>query len=115
MKFITRILISALSVMIVATLLKGVHINNFGTALLVAIVLAFLNTFLKPLLTILTIPITIFTLGLFLLFLNALMIILAGKLVNGFSVDGIGWALLFSVILSFITSILNSLIGVKEG
>jgi putative membrane protein len=91
-----------------------VQLDNYGSALLVAIVLAFLNTIIKPLLTALTIPITIFTLGFFLLVINAFIIIAASKLVSGFHVDGFWWALFFSIILSVCTGILNMLFGVNE-
>lgn len=84
------------------------------SALMVAIVLAFLNTIVKPILTLLTIPITIFTLGLFLLVINAIIILLVGKLVNGFHVNGFLPALLFSIILSLCTGILNMLFGVNN-
>jgi putative membrane protein len=91
-----------------------VKVDSFVTALLVAVVLAFLNTIVKPVLTILTIPITIFSLGLFLLVINAFIIILAGKLVEGFVVNGFFTALLFSIILSVLTGILNAIFGVNK-
>lgn len=81
---------------------------------MVAIVLAFLNAIVKPILTILTIPITILTMGLFLLAINALIIIFAEKLVPGFRVEGFGWAMLFSLILSLCTGILNMIFGVNK-
>jgi len=80
----------------------------------VAVVLAFLNTIVKPILTILTIPITVLTLGLFLLAINAFIIIFAGRLVPGFHVNGFFTALLFSVILSVSTGILNMIFGVNR-
>jgi putative membrane protein len=80
----------------------------------VAVVLAFLNTIVKPILTLLTIPITMLTLGLFLLVINALIIIFADKLVNGFQVDGFFWALIFSLALSLFTGVLNMLFGVNR-
>lgn len=97
-----------------AHILPHVTIDNYFSALMVAIVLAFLNTIVKPILTILTIPITVLTLGLFLLVINALIIIFAEKLVAGFHVEGFGWALLFSLILSLCTGILNALLGVNN-
>lgn len=111
MDFIIKLIISTLAVLISSYLLPGVSIdgNNFFTALLVAAVLAFLNSVVKPIMIVFTIPITVFTLGLFLLVINACMILLASKLVDGFHVDGFWWALLFSFILSFVTSILESL------
>jgi len=111
MKFVLNILISAVAVLFTAWLLPGVQVTDFVSALLVAVVLAFLNTVVKPILTILTIPITFFTLGFFLLVINAGMIILASKLIPEFHVSGFWWALLFSFILSIVTSILNGLFG----
>jgi putative membrane protein len=110
MKFLVQIIISTLAVLISSYLLHGVRIDNnsFLTALVVAAVLAFLNTVVKPIMIVLTIPVTIFSFGLFLLVINALMILLAAKLVEGFHVDGFWWALLFSLILSLVTSILES-------
>jgi putative membrane protein len=112
--FILKIIVSAIAVFIVARILPGVAVDNYWSALMVAIVLAFLNTIVKPVLTILTIPITVLTLGLFLLAINALIIIFAEKLVNGFRVDGFWPALLFSLILSLCTGILNALLGVND-
>jgi putative membrane protein len=83
-------------------------IEKFTTALMVAIALAILNTFLRPLLIFLTIPVTIFTFGLFLLVINALIIMLIAWFVPGFFVEGFWWALLFSVILSIIASIFGT-------
>lgn len=80
------------------------------TGVLVAIVLSVLNSILKPVLVILTIPITIFTLGLFLLIINAAMILLASEIVPGFSVNGFWTAFFFSIILSLVTSIFNMLV-----
>ncbi|MEO6902819.1 MAG: phage holin family protein [Bacteroidia bacterium] len=110
MTFISKLIISTLAVLITSYLLPGVKIegNSFFTALVVAAVLAFLNAILKPIMIILTIPITIVTFGFFLLVINAFMILLASKLVNGFYVNGFWWALLFSLILSLTTSILEN-------
>jgi putative membrane protein len=112
MKFFFRLIISAISIVITAYLLAGVHIKDLFTALLVAIILALLNGIVKPIVIILTIPVTILTLGLFLLVLNALMIIIAENLVPGFEVNGFWLALLFSIILSLISSLLG--IGLKD-
>lgn len=109
MNFITRLVTSTLAILVVTYLLPGVSVDNAVTAIVVAAVLALLNTILKPVLIFLTFPITIVTLGLFLLVINALMILLAAKLVPGFRVDGFWWALFFSVILSIVTGIFNSL------
>ncbi|MGZ4041783.1 MAG: phage holin family protein [Bacteroidia bacterium] len=113
--FILKILISALAVFLVAHIAPGVKVDSYMAAILVAVVLAFLNQIVKPILTILTIPITIVTLGLFLLAINAFIILFAEKLVSGFHVAGFWYALLFSLILSVITGILNALFGVNKG
>ena len=112
-QIILKLLISGLAVFFTDWLLSGIDVTNFTNALLISIVLAFLNTFLKPVLVLLTIPFTIFTLGLFLLAINAGIILLASKLIDGFFVDGFWWALLFSVILSITTSILEGLTKTK--
>ena len=109
MRFLVKILISSIAVFCTAFLIRGVHIDGFITAILVAIILSFINTFIKPALIILTIPVTVFTFGFFLLVINALIILLVAKFVTGFKVDGFWWALVFSIILSFITSVLESL------
>ncbi|MCD4679538.1 MAG: phage holin family protein [Bacteroidales bacterium] len=105
MNFIIRLLVSALAVIVTSYLLPGVYIDGFLTAIIVALVLAFLNAILKPILVILTIPITIFTFGFFLLVINAVIILLASEFVGGFYVDGFWWALLFSIILTIVSSL----------
>lgn len=127
MNFITKLLISSIAVVITAYFLDGVTIgdnqfyhngppelNKFTTAVLVAIVLAFLNTIVKPILTILSLPITFFTLGLFLLVINGLIILFADKLVVGFKVDGFWTALWFSIVLFIVSSILEAFSGSKN-
>lgn len=104
-----KIVISSLAVFLAAYLLPGIHVDNYVEAILVAVVLALLNGFVKPVLVILTIPFTVFTLGLFLLVINAAMVLLAAHFVSGFHVDGFWWALLFSIVLSVITSIMEGL------
>lgn len=111
MKFLLKLLVTSLAVFFSAYLLKGVHVDGFPAALLVAIVLGFLNAFLKPVLVILTIPVTIVTVGLFLLVINALIILLADRILPDFSVDGFWWALLFSVVVSIISGLLHALAG----
>lgn len=80
--------------------------RDFWTAIVVAVVLALLNAILKPILFILTLPITVVTLGLFYFVLNALMILLTDNLIDGFEVDGFWWALLFSLLLSITSAVL---------
>lgn len=106
MNFILRLLLSALAVLLLANILPGVTVDSYGIAVLVAVVLSLLNLIVKPLLIILTLPVTLITLGLFLLVINAVIILLASKLVTGFSVDGFWTALLFSLLLSLLQAVL---------
>lgn len=115
MNFILKLLTSTLAVIITTYVLPGVDVDNFLIALLVAVVLSFFNAFLKPLLIILTLPITILTLGLFLLIINALIIILTDAIVPGFHVDGFLWALAFSIILSLVMMLLEWIAGETRG
>lgn len=110
MKFLLRMLLSALAVVILSKVLPGVGVDSYVTAIIVALVLSVLNFLVKPLLIILTLPITLITLGIFLLFINAFIIMLADYFITGFSVQSIWWALLFSLLLSFLQSILFSLL-----
>ncbi|MBL7902284.1 MAG: phage holin family protein [Bacteroidia bacterium] len=114
MQFLIKILVSALAIYLVALIMPHVQIDDQLTVLLVALVLAFLDAIVKPLLTILTIPITIFTFGFFLLAINAFIILIATRLVPGFHVDGFWWALLFSLILSITNGFLNSALGINR-
>ena len=109
MKLIIRILISTLAVLITSYFLPGVHLNNVISAIIVAVVLGCLNAVLKPILILFSLPAVIFTLGLFLVVINTVLILLTDKLIDGFHVDGFWWALLFSVLLSIVTSILNNI------
>lgn len=107
MRFIVKVLVTALAVMLAAYILPGVEIIDTKTAIIVAVVLALLNTFVKPVLILLTIPITIVTLGLFLLVINIIIIKIADGLIDGFTVDGWFWALVFSLVVSLIASVLD--------
>ena len=110
MNRILKLLLNAVAVFILAYLLSGVSVDNYITAIIVAVVLSLLNMLVKPILVIFTLPITIVTLGLFLLIINALIILLADKLIAGFSVSSIWWAILFSILLSILQTILHSLL-----
>ena len=114
MDFLARLIISTLAVMVTSFLLPGVNIDSATTAVLVAFVLSLLNAVIKPLLVLLTIPITIFTLGIFLLVINALIIQLAGWIVPGFEVKGFWTAFFFSIVLSLITSVVERLAKNKD-
>ena len=106
MKLIIRLLITSALVMILSYVMRGVRVDAFSTAIIVSVVLALLNLFIKPLIVLFTLPVTIFTLGLFLLVINALIILLCTEIVGGFEVDSFWTALLFSIILSLSQSIL---------
>lgn len=107
MTWIPRLIINAAAVFFAAYLLPGVEVDGYLSAVIVAIILAVLNALIKPLLIIVTIPITIFTFGLFLFAINAIIILFADYLIDGFRVDSFWWALIFS----FVMSLLNSLLG----
>lgn len=109
MNFIIKLLISAVSVIVASYILPGAHVESFFDALVVSLFLALFSATLKPLLIILTIPVTIFTLGFFLLVINALMILLADFAVDGFYVDGFWWALVFGIILAIVNSIFDGM------
>ncbi len=109
MNFIFKIVISALAILVTAYILPGVSIDNAFTAIVLAATLAFFNAVLKPIMIILTIPITVLTLGLFLIFINAILILFASYIVDGFHVNGFWWAFLFGIILSIVTGVFESL------
>lgn len=111
MKLIIKIVITSGLVLLIPNLISGIQIDGFITALCVAIVLGLLNIFIKPLFVVLTLPFTIVTLGLFLLVINALMIIICDNIVGGFSVDSFWTAILFSIILTVFQSISYRIIG----
>ncbi len=112
MGLIIQILLSAVAVYLSATLLPGVHVKSFWTAILVAIVLGLLNALVKPVLQFLSFPITILTLGLFLFVINTIIILICSYLVSSFQVNGFWSALLFSIVLSIITWLLNIVFNV---
>ena len=111
MKLLIRIIITSVLVLLISHFMTGVHVANFVTALIVAVVLGLLNIFIKPIFVLLTLPFTIVTLGLFLLVINAIIILLCTNIVGGFSVDTFWTALLFSVVLSLSQSILFAIVG----
>ena len=107
MNFIVRLLLNAVAILLTSYLLSGVHIGGYWDAFVLALVLALLNTFLKPVLVILT-------LGLFLIVINAGVLLLATYFVDGTSIDGFWWAVLFGLIVSILNSILYGLAGDKK-
>ena len=106
MNFLLRILITALVVFGLAHFLSGIQVDTYWTALIFALVLAVLNVLVKPILILLTLPLTLITLGLFLFVINALVVLLASRFVDGFSIDNFWWGLLFALLLSLITSLI---------
>ena len=107
--FLAKLITTSLAIVITAYLLPGVDVESALSAIGLALVLAILNAFIKPLLVLLTLPITVVTLGLFLIVINACLILLAAKIVPGFSVNGFWWAVLFSIILSIVVSVLETI------
>jgi putative membrane protein len=109
MAVIITILLNALAVFVTAYILPGIHLENFMTALVVAIVLGVINTFIRPIVLILTLPINILTLGLFTFVILGGIVMLVSSIVPGFVVDGFWWAIAFSLLLSIINAFINSL------
>ena len=107
---IVRWVLNALALYIVATILPGIHLSDFGSALVAVVIIGLVNVLVKPILFLLTIPVTVITFGLFAFVLNALMLMLASALTPGFKIDGFGTALLGSILLSLITTVLYSLV-----
>jgi putative membrane protein len=107
MNLLIRLALGAFGVLIGAYILPGVHVDTIWSAVVVALILGILNWTVKPLLIMLTIPLTLITMGLFLLVINSIIVLLADYLISGFSVDGFWWALLFSLVLT----VLNWIIG----
>ena len=103
---IRSLLINTISIFAVSYVLSGIQIDSLVTALVVAVVMAFLNVTLKPFLIVITIPFTIVTFGLFLLVINVLVLYAAEVLIDGFHIAGFWWALAFSFLVSFVNGIL---------
>ncbi|GEO19546.1 phage holin family protein [Cyclobacterium qasimii] len=115
LSILLQLAVAGLVIIFTAYLLPGIIVEDFFTGVLIAALLALLNVTVKPILIFFTIPITILTLGLFLLVINALMVMLAADIVSGFSVGNFWWALLFSLVLSLVNSILGISLGSRLG
>lgn len=109
MNVLMGLLVSGIAVFIVDYILPGVRTDNFVTALVVAVLLGIVNTTLKPVLFLLTLPVTIITLGLFALIVNAIAVLIVDTLIPGFKVDNLFWAVAFSLVLSLVNSFLYKL------
>jgi putative membrane protein len=117
MRFIIKVLFTACAVMFAGWLMQPhIQVADFYTGILVALTLAILNAIVRPILVFISIPATVLTLGLFIFAINAIIVLLAAYLIGSpkFIVEGFWWALLFSVIVSFVSSILNGFIKKDE-
>lgn len=109
LRIIINLIITALLVMLLANFLPGVSVDGFWTSMTVVVVLTLLNLFLKPILQILTISITLFTFGLFLFVINAFVVWFCSVLVTGFIIESFWYALLFSLVLSIVQTLIGGL------
>ena len=109
MKTLIHFIVSTVAILITAYVLPGVHVSGLLAAFVLAVVLGAINLILRPILIFLTLPITILTLGLFVLVINGLLIMLASYIVPGFAVDNFWWALLFGVVLAIVNWVLQVL------
>ncbi len=114
MRFILQLIINGMAIVLLAHVLPSVYVNSLATAIWVAFLLGLLNMLIKPILVFLTLPITILTLGLFLLVINVMMIQMAAFLISGFNVDSFLGTLLFGLLLSALQSFLTRLFGLKK-
>ncbi|HEX2519820.1 MAG TPA: phage holin family protein [Castellaniella sp.] len=103
-------ILNAVALLVVAYILPGITVASFGSALIAALVLGLLNAVVKPLLILLTLPLTVVTLGLFLFVLNALVFWLAGSILRGFQVDGFWWAVIGAIVYSIVSTALTGLL-----
>ena len=110
MGFLLKFLLSAIITYVLAKFLPGSQIGGFGDAIILVIVLAILNAVVKPILKIVGFPITVLTLGLFLFVINARIVMLASYLLSGFEIDGFFSALIFSIVLSLVTSVVDMIV-----
>ncbi|NLY28226.1 MAG: phage holin family protein [Alcaligenaceae bacterium] len=110
MELILIWILNAVALLVVAYILPGITVASFGSALIAALVLGLLNALVKPVLIVLTLPITVVTLGLFLLVLNALVFWFAGSILKGFQVNGFWWAVIGAIVYSIVSGLLSNLI-----
>ncbi len=112
--FLVRLIVSTLSVFFAAYVLNGVEVPKFTTAIWIALAIGLLNLFVRPILIFLTLPATLITFGLFLFVINAIVVLMAASLVKNFEVQSFGWALLFSLLVSFFNGIMLAIGGYKK-
>ena len=104
--FLTKLLVNTLSIFTASYLLNGVHVDSLSTALIIAIILAILNVTIKPILILITFPVTLLSFGLFLIVINVIVFRIASSLVSGFYIDGFLWALSYSILVSIVNGVL---------
>ena len=114
MRFLARLLLNGLAIIIAAWLLPGLHLSGTFAALVAGAILGFVNAIIRPVLFFLTLPLTLVTLGLFIFVLNALCLGLTAALVPGFDIDSFWWALLGALLISIVSWILNGLLVGKR-
>lgn len=110
-----RWIVITTAILLAAVILPGIHVESLAAALAAAAILGIINTFMRPVLLILTLPLTILTLGLFAFIINALMLLLVAAFVPGFKIDGFGWAFLGALLISVISWIANRFISKTDG
>lgn len=106
--FLTRLIINAIAIYFTAEIVKGVDITGFGAAVVASFILGIVNTIIKPILVVFTLPINIFTLGLFTFVINGIALMIVSDVTKGFYISSIGSAVVASIIISIISSILNA-------
>lgn len=109
MRLVSNLIINTLALLIVSYIIPGFRLDNLTSALVAAVMIGLVNTFIKPLIVLITLPLNFLTLGLFTFIINILMLFLAAALTPGFHIDGILTALLGSILLSLVSSFLNTL------
>ncbi len=109
--FLIRGFITALGLWVASAILPGVHSTGFLSILGAGLLLGIVNAIIRPLIIVLTLPVTIITLGLFILVINAAMVGLVAKMLGGFSVDGFGWALATAIVVSIVSWCANGFVG----
>src|SRR5215470_18946911 len=107
MRFLARLVLNGLAIIVAAWLLPGIHITSSLSALLAGVILGFVNAIVRPVLFFLTLPLTLLTLGLFIFVVNALCLGLTAALVPGFTIDGFWWAVIGAFLISIVSWILN--------
>ena len=110
LKILANWVVNAFSLFLVSRIVQGVHLADFKSAMIAVAVIGLINALIKPALLLLTLPITILTLGLFTFVINAILFMFAGSILNGFTVEGFGSAFIGSIVLTIISTLLHSLV-----